>query len=259
VRQLVAKGYTEITLLGQNVNSYGRGLEPEVDFPALLERLDRIDGLRRLRFMTSHPKDLSDRLIHAMATLSTVCHHIHLPLQSGSDRVLKAMNRIYSAEGYRDVVRKLREAVPDVELTTDIIVGFPGETEEDFTDTMRMVEEIGYAAAYTFQYSPRAGTKAAVMESQVDKAVKSRRLQELNALQTEMTEKNNMKYLGHRGEVLVEGMGFRDGVRVAFGKLSNFKMVYFPCERDVVGRYLRIHVTSVKANSLFGELEETPL
>ena len=161
VRALAQEGYTEITLLGQNVNSYGRGLPEGTDFPALLRRLNGVDGIRRIRFMTSHPKDLSDGLIEAMATLDKVCPHIHLPLQSGSDAVLQAMNRRYTREQYAATVAKLRAAVPEVELTTDIIVGFPGETEEDFLDTMDMMRRIGFAAAYTFQYSPRAGTRAA--------------------------------------------------------------------------------------------------
>lgn len=256
VRELVAQGYTEITLLGQNVNSYGCGLPESTDFPDLLRRLDGIDGLRRIRFMTSHPKDLSDKLIRAMAELPKVCHHIHLPLQSGSDRVLQAMNRRYTREQYAQTVEKLRAAVPDVELTTDIIVGFPGETDQDFADTMDMMRRIGFAAAYTFQYSPRTGTRAAEMTDQVLPEVKSGRLQQLNALQMEMTERNNRKYVGRSGEILVEGEGQRDGVPIAFGKLSNFKMVYFPGNGELIGRYLPVRIISVKSNSLFGEREE---
>ena len=256
VRELVASGYTEITLLGQNVNSYGRGLPNAVDFPDLLHRLDRIEGLKRLRFMTSHPKDLSGKLIAAMATLSTVCHHIHLPMQSGSDRILKAMNRRYTGAQYTLLVDKLRAAVPDVEITTDIIVGFPGETEQDFDDTMAMVERIGFAAAYTFQYSPRAGTQAAEMEEQIPPEVKSERLQRLNELQTRMTEQNNRKYINAIGEVLVEGAGQRDGASVAFGKFSNFKMVYFPGDEHLIGQYVTVCVQSIKGNSLFGVLKE---
>lgn len=256
VRPLVASGYTEITLLGQNVNSYGVGLEEQTDFPDLLKRLNEIEGLRRIRFMTSHPKDLSDKLIHAMADLPKVCHHIHLPMQSGSDRVLHAMNRRYTREQYAEIVRKLRVAVPDVEITTDIIVGFPGETDAEFEDTMDMVRRIGFAAAYTFQYSPRTGTRAAEMEDQIPSVVKSERLQRLNPLQTEMTEQNNSKYIGRSGEILVEGSGQRHGTPMAFGKFSNFKMVYFPGNPELVGQYLPVRVTSVKNNSLFGEREE---
>ena len=256
VRDLVANGYTEITLLGQNVNSYGRGLQETVDFPDLLYRLDGIAGLRRLRFMTSHPKDLSDKLIQAMAELPTVCHHIHLPMQSGSDRILKEMNRRYTSDQYAELVTKLRTAIPDVEITTDIIVGFPGETEQDFDDTMAMVERVGFAAAYTFQYSPRTGTRAAAMENQIPAEVKSERLQRLNELQTRMTEQNNRKYIHATGEVLVEGAGQRDGSDIAFGKLSNFKMVYFPGDARLIGRYAEVCVQSIKGNSLFGVLKE---
>lgn len=255
-RTLAQEGYTEITLLGQNVNSYGRGLPEGTDFPALLRRLNGVDGIRRIRFMTSHPKDLSDGLIEAMATLDKVCPHIHLPLQSGSDAVLQAMNRRYTREQYAATVAKLRAAVPEVELTTDIIVGFPGETEEDFLDTMDMMRRIGFAAAYTFQYSPRAGTRAAAMPEQVPSAVKRERLHRLNALQAEMTERNNRAYIGRGGEVLVEGAGKRAGAQVAFGKLPNFKMVYFPGNDELIGRYLPVRVTGVKGNSLFGEREE---
>ena len=256
VRDLVANGYTEITLLGQNVNSYGRGLQGTVDFPDLLYRLDGIAGLRRLRFMTSHPKDLSDKLIQAMAELPTVCHHIHLPMQSGSDRILKEMNRRYTSDQYAELVTKLRAAIPDVEITTDIIVGFPGETEQDFDDTMALVERVGFAAAYTFQYSPRTGTRAAAMENQIPAEVKSERLQRLNELQTRMTEQNNRKYIHATGEVLVEGAGQRDGSDIAFGKLSNFKMVYFPGDARLIGRYAEVCVQSIKGNSLFGVLKE---
>lgn len=256
VRDLVAHGYTEITLLGQNVNSYGRGLQETVDFPDLLYRLDGIAGLRRLRFMTSHPKDLSDKLIQAMAELPTVCHHIHLPMQSGSDRILKEMNRRYTSDQYAELVTKLRAAIPDVEITTDIIVGFPGETEQDFDDTMAMVERVGFAAAYTFQYSPRTGTRAAAMENQIPAEVKSERLQRLNELQTRMTEQNNRKYIHATGEVLVEGAGQRDGSDIAFGKLSNFKMVYFPGDARLIGRYAEVCVQSIKGSSLFGVLKE---
>ena len=256
VRDLVAHGYTEITLLGQNVNSYGRGLQETVDFPDLLYRLDGIAGLRRLRFMTSHPKDLSDKLIQAMAELPTVCHHIHLPMQSGSDRILKEMNRRYTSDQYAELVTKLRAAIPDVEITTDIIVGFPGETEQDFDNTMAMVERVGFAAAYTFQYSPRTGTRAAAMENQIPAEIKSERLQRLNELQTRMTEQNNRKYIHATGEVLVEGAGQRDGSDIAFGKLSNFKMVYFPGDARLIGRYAEVCVQSIKGNSLFGVLKE---
>ena len=251
---LAGEGYTEITLLGQNVNSYGQDMEAGIGFPALLARLSRIDGLRRIRFMTSHPKDLSDELIQAIATLPKVCHHVHLPVQSGSNRILKRMNRGYTREKYLEIVRKLHEAVPDIELTTDIIVGFPGETEEDFLDTMALVEEAGYAAAYTFKYSPRQGTAAAKMAQQVSEADKRDRLKRLNDLQAKKTRENNEKYIGFNGRVLIEGCDDKEQP-VAFGKFSNFKMVYFPGNRDLVGSYRTVTVTEIRKNSLFGRLE----
>ena len=254
VTSLAGEGYTEITLLGQNVNSYGQDMEAGIGFPALLARLSRIDGLRRIRFMTSHPKDLSDELIQAIATLPKVCHHVHLPVQSGSNRILKRMNRGYTREKYLEIVRKLHEAVPDIELTTDIIVGFPGETEEDFLDTMALVEEAGYAAAYTFKYSPRQGTAAAKMAQQVSEADKRDRLKRLNDLQAKKTRENNEKYIGFNGRVLIEGCDDKEQP-VAFGKFSNFKMVYFPGNRDLVGSYRTVTVTEIRKNSLFGRLE----
>lgn len=254
VASLAGEGYTEITLLGQNVNSYGQDMEAGIGFPALLARLSRIDGLRRIRFMTSHPKDLSDELIQAIATLPKVCHHVHLPVQSGSNRILKRMNRGYTREKYLEIVRKLHEAVPDIELTTDIIVGFPGETEEDFLDTMALVEEAGYAAAYTFKYSPRQGTAAAKMAQQVSEADKRDRLKRLNDLQAKKTRENNEKYIGFNGRVLIEGCDDKEQP-VAFGKFSNFKMVYFPGNRDLVGSYRTVTVTEIRKNSLFGRLE----
>ena len=169
VKDLAANGVKEITLLGQNVNSY-YSEDDNADFPALLRAVCKVDGIERVRFMTSHPKDLSDGLMAAMAEEEKVCPHIHLPVQSGSDRILKLMNRHYDRERYFTVVDKLKAAVPGVELTTDIIVGFPGETEEDFEATLDMVEKIGYSAAYTFKYSPRTGTKAATMDEQIRKS-----------------------------------------------------------------------------------------
>jgi len=253
VRCLAEQGYTEITLLGQNVNSYGLDRDG-IGFSELLKMIAEIDGIRRVRFMTSHPKDLSDDLIHVMAENPKLCHHVHLPVQAGSDRILKRMNRKYTREQYLTIVRKLREAIPDVELTTDIIVGFPGETEEDFLDTMSLVDAVGYAAAYTFKYSPRKGTAAAKMEEQVEESVKSERLARLNALQTEKTKQNNQKYIGVTGEVLVEGCDGKDNPTV-FGKFSNFKMVYFPGNPEDIGKYLTVTVDQTRANSLVGHKE----
>ncbi|MDR0840906.1 MAG: tRNA (N6-isopentenyl adenosine(37)-C2)-methylthiotransferase MiaB [Christensenellaceae bacterium] len=251
VRLLAEAGYKEITLLGQNVNSYcGDG--GAVDFPALLRRVHGVEGIERIRFMTSHPKDLSPGLIEAMAALPRVCNHIHLPVQSGSDRVLAAMNRKYTRASYLACVQALRGKVPGLELTTDVIVGFPGETEEDFADTLTLVEQAGYSAAYTFMYSPRAGTQAATLPDQVPEDVKKQRLQRLNTAMAAILQRNNPKYVGQSGEVLVEGCDMRT-TPMAYGKLTNFKMVYFPGGEEWIGTLQRVKIIGVQNNSLIGE------
>ncbi|MDU6631533.1 MAG: tRNA (N6-isopentenyl adenosine(37)-C2)-methylthiotransferase MiaB, partial [Lachnoanaerobaculum sp.] len=175
IKGLVADGVKEIMLLGQNVNSYGRGLDEEISFATLLDRIAQIDGLERLRFMTPHPKDLSDEVIDVMKKNKKICKHLHLPLQSGSSAILKKMNRVYNKEGYLDLVRRIKATIPDISLTTDIIVGFPGETEEDFLDTLDVVKEVRYDSAFTFIYSKRSGTPAAKMDDQIDpKVIKDR-------------------------------------------------------------------------------------
>lgn len=252
VKDLAANGVKEITLLGQNVNSY-YSEDDNADFPALLRAVCKVDGIERVRFMTSHPKDLSDGLIAAMAEEEKVCPHIHLPVQSGSDRILKLMNRHYDRERYFTVVDKLKAAVPGVELTTDIIVGFPGETEEDFEATLDMVEKIGYSAAYTFKYSPRTGTKAATMDEQISEEVKKERLMRLNDTVAKGLKAGSGKYIGQEGEVLVEGCDHR-GEPMAYGKLPCFKMVYFKGDESMIGSLRRVRITGITKNSLVGEL-----
>jgi tRNA-2-methylthio-N6-dimethylallyladenosine synthase len=253
-RHLVAEGYSEITLLGQNVNSYGKDLSG-ASFAGLLTMVSGVEGIRRIRFMTSHPKDLSDEMIKAMAKLPNVCHHVHLPLQSGSNEILKQMNRRYTRERYLDIVEKLRAAMDDVELTTDIIVGFPGETEEDFGQTLDLVQKVGFASAFTFKYSPRRGTRAATMENQVPDAVKRERLHRLNELQERKSRENNEKYVGLSGIVHVEDCDQKSDP-VCYGKFSNFKMVYFPGGPEWIGQYIPVRVTGVRKNSLMGKMEE---
>lgn len=253
VRRVAEQGFREVTLLGQNVNSYAYA-DAGVDFPELLRRANAVDGIERIRFMTSHPKDLSPRLIEAMATLPKVCNHIHLPVQSGSNRILAAMNRRYTREKYLNLVQQIRGAVKDVEITTDIIVGFPGETEEDFLDTLSLVREAGFAAAYTFMYSPRPGTRAAAMENQIAEEVKKQRLLRLNAVSAEQLQKGNSKYIGQCGTVLVEGCDQRSGQVTAFGKLPNFKMVYFPGGAELIGTMREVRITGTMNNSLIGDL-----
>ena len=255
VRSLVEQGYSEITLLGQNVNSYGHDLDDE-SFPKLLRAVSAVEGLKRIRFMTSHPKDLTDELIGTIAALPNVCHHVHLPVQSGSSEILKRMNRKYDRGQYLTIVKKLRAAMPDIEITTDIIVGFPGETEEQFLETLSLVEEVGYASAFTFKYSIRKGTRAATMENQVSEDVKRDRLKRLNALQERKSFENNSKYCGFTGLVHVEGCDTRTREPMCFGKYQNFKMVYFPGGTELVDRYVTVTALDCRANSLIGRMEE---
>ena len=252
VREVVALGYKEVTLLGQNVNSY---YSDGVNFPKLLEMVNAVPGLTRLRFMTSHPKDLSDELIEAMAKLDKVGKHIHLPVQSGSDEILRRMNRRYTSSQYLELVSKLRSKVKDVEITTDIIVGFPGETEEDFEATCDIVRKVGYSNAYTFAYSPREGTIAAKMPDQVAQEVKKQRLNKLNAVLAETIPYANKKYIGFEGDILVEGVDHR-AEPLLFGKLSNFKMVYVQGDEKLIGTMVHIKVDGLRFNSLFGHITD---
>ena len=252
VREVVALGYKEVTLLGQNVNSY---YSDGVNFPKLLEMVNAVPGLTRLRFMTSHPKDLSDELIEAMAKLDKVGKHIHLPVQSGSDEILRRMNRRYTSSQYLELVSKLRSKVKDVEITTDIIVGFPGETEEDFETTCDIVRKVGYSNAYTFAYSPREGTIAAKMPDQIAQEVKKQRLNKLNAVLAETIPCGNEKYIGFEGDILIEGVDHR-AEPLLFGKLSNFKMVYVQGDERLIGTMVHVKVDGLRFNSLFGHITD---
>ena len=252
VKEVVALGYKEVTLLGQNVNSY---YSDGVNFPKLLEMVNAVPGLTRLRFMTSHPKDLSDELIEAMAKLDKVGKHIHLPVQSGSDEILRRMNRRYTSSQYLELVSNLRSKVKDVEITTDIIVGFPGETEEDFEATCDIVRKVGYSNAYTFAYSPREGTIAAKMPDQIAQEVKKQRLNKLNAVLAETIPCGNEKYIGFEGDILIEGVDHR-AEPLLFGKLSNFKMVYVQGDEKLIGTMVHVKVDGLRFNSLFGHITD---
>lgn len=254
VCSLVESGISEITLLGQNVNSYGNDGSTGMHFADLLRYISDVPGLKRIRFMSSHPKDLSEDVMHAIAELPNVCHHVHLPVQSGNSEILKRMNRKYTREHYLSIIENLRSLVPDIEFTTDIIVGFPGETEEAFRDTMSLVDEAGFAAAFTFAYSPRQGTVAAKMEDQIPEAIKKRRLSELNELQARKTVESNRKYIGYSGEVLVEGFDTRGTETMLYGKYQNFKMVYFSGQPELMNQYVNVRVTGINKNSLIGEI-----
>ena len=253
-RQLKADGVREIMLLGQNVNSYGLDVEGELSFAQLLAALDEV-GVERIRFMTSHPKDLSDELIEVMATGKHICHALHLPVQHGSNRILASMNRRYTRERYLERVNALRARVPDVSLTTDLIVGYPGETEEDFERTCELVREVGYDSAFTFIYSPRVGTRAADMPEQIDEATSSRRIQKLIAVQKEITRERYARYIGQVHSVLVDEVSKRDEHQVA-GKNEYNITVNFPGSPALIGQIVRVRITSAGESTLRGELLE---
>lgn len=250
-QQLKDSGVKEIMLLGQNVNSYGKGLEGNVTFAELLRRLDAM-GIPRIRFMTSHPKDLSDELIRVMGESKHILPQFHLPVQAGNDEILHQMNRRYTREQYLNRVRALREAVPGIGLTTDIIVGFPGETEEQFQDTMSLVKEVGYDSAFTFIYSPRTGTKAAAMENQIPEDVATDRIQRLIALQDECQKKAMARFVGMEEEVLVEGLSRRSKTAVS-GKGRHGVSITLPGSEADIGEIVRVRVTEIKNNTLMAE------
>lgn len=245
IQGLVADGVVEVMLLGQNVNSYGKTLEHPVTFAQLLTEIEKIKGLERIRFMTSHPKDLSDELIEVMKHSKKICKHLHLPVQSGSTEILKKMNRRYTKEQYLELVRKIKEAVPDISLTTDIIVGFPGETEEDFLETMDVVKKVRYDSAFTFIYSKRTGTPAAAMENQVPEDVVKDRfdrlLKEVQSISAEVCSVHE----GTTQSVLVEAVNDHDPALVT-GRLSNNILVHFPGEKELIGKIVSVRLDACK-------------
>ena len=250
-RQLKAEGVREIMLLGQNVNSYGLDVEGELSFAQLLESLDQV-GIERIRFMTSHPKDISDELIDVMARSSHICHALHLPVQHGNNRILQSMNRRYTRESYLDRVALLRRKIPDISLTTDLIVGYPGETEEEFEDTCSLVREVGYDSACTIIYSPRAGTRAADMDGQIPAEVSSRRIQKLIGIQKEITRERYARYMDGVHNVLVEEISKRDENQMA-GKDEYNITVNFPGTPEQIGQIVRVKITSAGESTLRGE------
>lgn len=245
IQGLVADGVVEVMLLGQNVNSYGKTLEHPMTFAQLLTEIEKIEGLERIRFMTSHPKDLSDELIEVMKHFKKICKHLHLPVQSGSTEILKKMNRRYTKEQYLELVRKIKEAVPDISLTTDIIVGFPGETEEDFLETMDVVKKVRYDSAFTFIYSKRTGTPAAAMENQVPEDVVKDRfdrlLKEVQSISAEVCSVHE----GTTQSVLVEAVNDHDPALVT-GRLSNNILVHFPGEKELIGKIVSVRLDACK-------------
>ena len=248
---LALGGVKEIMLLGQNVNSYGKGLDHPMTFAELLKEMDKL-GIPRIRFMTSHPKDLSDELIKTMAESRNILPQFHLPVQSGNDEILQRMNRHYTRDQYLNKVRKLREAVPGIGLSTDIIVGFPGETKTQFEDTMSLVNEVRYDSAFTFIYSPRVGTLAAAMEGQIAEEISRERIQRLISLQESLQQETLKRFIGTEEEVLVEGFSRRSGTAVS-GKGRHAVSITLPGGADDIGKIIKCRVTGMKQNTLIAE------
>ena len=240
VKALAADGVVEVMLLGQNVNSYGKNLEPRVTFAELLREIEKIEGIERIRFMTSHPKDLSQELIDVMRDSKKICKHLHLPLQSGSSRLLKIMNRKYTKEDYLDLVDRISKAVPDISLTTDIIVGFPGETEEDFLETMDVVRKVNFDSAFTFLYSKRTGTPAATMDNQIEESVAKERFERLLAEIQSLSSLSAGKDEHTVQTVLVEE------VNLLTGRLSNNMLVHFPGDKSLIGQIIPVYLEESK-------------
>lgn len=251
-KELVSKGYKEITLLGQNVNSYGKSLERPIDFADLLELLCAVPGDYQIRFMTSHPKDASRKLIDVIAAQDHLCKHIHLPVQSGSDRILKEMNRRYTVDQYLELIAYAKEKIPSVTFSSDIIVGFPGEREEDFEATLRLIQTVGYMQLFTFIYSRRNGTKAASMPDPVSHAEKAARMDRLLKAQNEIAFAMVARLIGRTVRVLVEGAGRNPGT--LNGRLDNNLVVEFPGAEALVGQYATVELTGSRAAILTGRL-----
>ena len=253
IEELVADGVVEVMLLGQNVNSYGKNLDQPMSFAQLLREIEKIDGLKRIRFMTSHPKDLSDELIEVMGSSEKICRHLHLPVQSGSSRILEKMNRRYTKEHYLELVEKIRSSVPDISLTTDIIVGFPGETEEDFQETLDVVRKVRYDSAFTFIYSKRTGTPAAVMEDQVPEGVVKDRfdrlLKEVQSISGEVCS----VYTNTIQDVLVETVNDHDAALVT-GRMGNNLLVHFPGGEDLIGKIVSVELKECRGFYYIGDM-----
>ena len=252
IKSLVADGVKEVMLLGQNVNSY-KGNDGNVDFAKLIRMINDIEGLERIRFMTSHPKDLSDDLIRAMADCDKICKNIHLPVQAGSDTILKRMNRHYTREHYLGLIKKLRNAVPNITISTDIIVGFPGETEEDFDETLSLVNEVEYDSAFTFLYSIRPGTPAEKYEDQIPEEIKHERFNRLVDAVNTISEKKNAEYVGKVERVLVESVS-KNNENALSGRTDGFKLVNFPGDKSLIGSFVDVRITASKTFSLEGSI-----
>ncbi len=254
IKRLADDGVREVMLLGQNVNSYkGQGKDGLWDFSDLVRAVNDIEGIERIRFMTSHPKDLSDKLIDCFRDCSKLCHYFHLPVQAGSDDVLKRMNRRYDRARYLELVKKLREVDPDMAISTDIIVGFPGETEEDFQDTLDLCDEVGYDSAFTFLYSKRKGTPAAIAEDQIPDEIKHERFNRLCDSINSVSQAKNAAYVGRTVTVLCDGPSRRNSHKLS-GRTDTFKLVNFTGDPELQGELVKVRITSSNTFSLEGEL-----
>ncbi|RBP45601.1 tRNA (N6-isopentenyl adenosine(37)-C2)-methylthiotransferase MiaB [Garciella nitratireducens] len=251
VIHLAQDGCKEITLLGQNVNSYGKTLKNPISFAQLLRKLNQIDGIKRIRFMTSHPKDLSDELILAMKECDKVCEHIHLPFQAGSNKILKIMNRRYTKESYLELIKKLKETIPGIAITTDIIVGFPGENQDDFKDTLDIVRKVKFDSAFTFLYSIRKGTPAAKMENQIPDDIKHERFNRLLELQQSISREKNALLKNEVVEVLVDGTSKNDEEKMC-GRTRTNKLVNFIGDKNLIGEIVQVKITDPHTWSLNG-------
>lgn len=254
IEGLVADGVVEIMLLGQNVNSYGKKLENPITFAELLRRIEKIEGLERIRFMTSHPKDLSDELIEVMKNSKKICKHLHLPLQAGSNRILKAMNRCYTKEQFIELALKIRREIPDIAITTDIIVGFPGETHEDVLETIDVIKTVKFDNAFTFQYSKRTGTPAAAMENQVPQEEVTRNFDELLAVVQQTAREQALRFEHQTLDALVEGINEHDSSLVT-GRLSNNMIVHFKGCSDLIGKIVPVYLKECKGFYYLGEMK----
>ncbi|MCI1579713.1 MAG: tRNA (N6-isopentenyl adenosine(37)-C2)-methylthiotransferase MiaB [Clostridium beijerinckii] len=255
IKDMVTRGYKEVTLLGQNVNSYGKGLEENITFADLLRKVNEIEGLERIRFMTSHPKDLTLDVVYAIRDCDKICEQIHLPVQSGSDRILKEMNRHYTKEQYITLAKKIRAEIPNVTFSTDIIVGFPGETEEDFNETLELAKKVRYDAAFTFIYSRRNHTPADKMENQIPDEIKHERFNRLVEIVNAGIAKGNKDAEGKTYEVLVEGYSKNDESKLT-GRTRNGRLVNFEGGEDLIGKLVNVKIIKANSFSLIGEVEK---
>jgi tRNA-2-methylthio-N6-dimethylallyladenosine synthase len=253
IESLAAQGVKEITLLGQNVNSYGKDLERDIDFADLLLLADKVEGIKRIRFVTSHPKDMTDKLIATLPKVTKLCNQIHLPFQAGSDRILKVMNRGYTKEKYLELAEKIRNVMPDASFTTDIIVGFPGETEEDFYETIDVIKKVRFDSVFSFIYSKRNGTPAAKMENQVPDSLKHKHFDILLDVQNQISREINETYYGRVEEIMVEGLS-KNNPDMMSGRTSSGKIVNFPKDDELKnGDFINVKITKISTWSLAGE------